>query len=160
MANPVELVLQTLRDYDQIAPEEILRRENLVPHFTPERSLFYAIYVSQPGVRAKKLETLKSRWWVTNTGAGGLGLEKGQGSPAHAQCSSFLADRFLARLQVLLGEAVATAVEKAGSRKTPDAKRNVFLKAAEKLQAEAGGMNPVLPGAEEGLARALEQLRQ
>lgn len=163
MGNPQDLVLHTIRDFDSCSEGEIALREEALRYdlsATAELSLLYALRVAGAGVRAKTLGTLVSRWRDTNCGAGGFGLDKGRASPAYPACANFLTTGFALRFQFLVEQAVNTAREKAAGRKGAEAKRSVYLKAAEKLEHHVSEMSPALPGTEKWLRDALETLRQ
>lgn len=128
-----EVVPWLLDHWDQASDQLISKVGNGLKG-TGESDLLYALRVAGPGLRAKTLATLVSRWRTTRCGAGDSGLDAGSSSPNHARTASFLMTGFSQRLKEVAQEDLTKALETVGKRKNQGARSKAAQRAVDKYE--------------------------
>ena len=153
------MIRKVLREYDRIDDSAVVRWERKIPAGA-ETHLIYALRVAKPGLRAKTLKTLISRWAVVHEGAGGAGLNAGEGSAAYEEVRKFLYERFAATLDSLCLAEAEKAHEQSAKRKTSKAKANALLKSSDRLDEALASLWPRNDEMELVLSRHIEWLTE
>lgn len=122
-----------LDHWDQASDQLVSKIENEL-RWTSESNLLYALRVALPGLRAKTLKTLVSRWRTTRCGAADSGLDAGRASPNHARLESFLMTGFSERLREVAQDDLTKALETVGKRKSDAARRKAAQRAVDKYE--------------------------
>ncbi len=134
-----QVVPWLLDHWDQANDELVSRVENEMKG-SGESNLLYALRVAGPGLRAKTLKTLVSRWRTTRCGAADSGLDAGRTSPNHARLESFLMAGFSERLNEVAQEDLTKALDAVGKKKSEAARGKAAQRAADKYEDAIAGL--------------------
>jgi len=99
-----------------------------------ERALLYALRVSKIVPKIKNMKSLSSRWNTACEGTTGYGLNYAIKSLHHQRVLSFLSQIYLQRFAELTNEMILKASSVADTRKTLQAKQNVFVRVINNLK--------------------------
>jgi len=161
LRTPEQVTKHIIEHFDEVTEQELGRVEHEVKRARPnslQAPLLYALRVSRCVPQVKTLKTLASRWTTANCGAGAAGLQIATRARNWRAVHDFLVGLYLRRFNELCSEVVAKAQSAAAKRKTAKARRNVFERAIEKIDAGQVEFAYELPGSREAAAHWMSRL--